>query len=260
MKIYLFTIIALFIFSVSANAFDFGIGDPAFSLHKGNYIQSVRNEEGPYTQAQFSLKYRPLKHDAANIFVGYTKTFWWMTSEKSSEIRETNYNVELFYKKKNIIQLSKSFSLNVLELGIAHKSNGKKGADSRSIDYVFMRGGGYFGKKLRIGGEITAFTYINKSVKNEDIRDHTGNFAYKIYASLFSRHHKKNIIHLSYMVQLGNNTNFSQGNQEILLKTHFFPKYISPVIFIKYETGYGTQGLAHYNEKHSAAIIGICLR
>ena len=258
MKIYLFTIIALFIFSASA----FGFEESAVSLYKGNYIQSARSgeQDNSYTQAQFSLKYQPLRHNLDSIFIGFTNTFWWMTSEKSSEVRETNYNVEIFYQKKSAVRLSNNITINSLQLGIDHKSNGKKGAESRGTNSFYVKGGGYFGERIRIGGEVTAFTYVENSVKNRDIQDYTGNFLYKAYASIFSTQYEKNIIQLSYTVQLGNNTNLSRGRQEVLLKANFFPKKINPALFIKYETGYGTQGLTHYNEKHSATIFGLSLQ
>ena len=251
-----------FIFVLSFSSAVLAFENSSISLYKGNYIQSARSStsDNSYTQAQFSLKYQPLKHHFTELFIGFTNTFWWMTSEKSSEVRETNYNAEVFYQKRDASRWGNHFTANLLQLGIDHKSNGEKGAESRGVNSFYVKGGWYCGDRIRVGGELTAFAYFENSVKNEDIDHYTGNFICKAYASFFSHHENREIIQLSYAVQLGSNTNLSKGRQEILLKAHIFPKTVNPSLFIKYETGYGTQGLAHYNEKHSATIIGLSLR
>ena len=149
-------------------------------------------------------------------------------------------------------------SLNLLQFGVDHTSNGKKGNESRSTNTVYGKVGGYAGKRFRLGGKITALVYIENSIKNEDIQDYTGNFIYETYLAGYSRAEKE-FARLSYRFKLGDNTDLSRGRQEIQLSVKPFPKHFNPSLFVKYESGYGIGGLVDYNKTRNAVMMGLSL-
>lgn len=231
-------------------------------LYKENYIQYAKpmddkTEQG-YTQAQLSLQYQPFYRKQKSLYIGYTTVFWWMTNEISSEITETNYNIEGFYRRQKVVNVSDHLKINRIQFGIDHTSNGKRGPESRGINLLYTTIGAYTGDRLRLGGEIKAFAYFDNSIKNEDIQNFTGNFTYNAYLS-WNSHTYSEIAKLNYKVQLGGNSSLSNGRQELTLRLAPIPKYFTPFIFVRYEVGFGTQGLVNYNEKHEAVTFGLSI-
>ncbi len=96
------------------------------------------NRRHAESKFQFSLK-KALFTDVTplnlTLFFGYTQTSWWQTLAASAPFRESNYQPELFLN----VPFERVKSLDGIQLGFLHESNGKDGEFSRSWNRVYLR-------------------------------------------------------------------------------------------------------------------------
>ncbi len=129
--------------------------------------------DGLNAKFQLSLKYNPF--EIWPFFFGYTQTSLWDLHSTSAPFRDTSYRPSLFYLNENV-WTARDRSLRFgWQGGFEHESNGKGGADSRSINLIFARprfewrmGGG---SRLVISPKV--YGYLDKS-ENPDIADYRG--------------------------------------------------------------------------------------
>ncbi len=173
-------------------------------------------------------------------------------------ISEIGYNIGLFYRFDPKPLLSTHITLDRLQVGMLHMSNGEKGLESRSTNFAYGEVGGYAGERSQLGGMITGLGYIDNSAQNEDIEDYTGNFIYETYLSAHSQS-KQELARLSYRVRLGDNTDLSRGRQEVMLKVTPFPRHLKAALFIKLDKGHGICGLGDYDKKSDVIMVGVSI-
>lgn len=135
----------------------------AFSRYKPNYI--TFGDKKDQTLLQFSFKYAVIKNQ--NLFIGYTQTSWWNLYNDSSPFYLTHYNPELFYLWNIDWNALKSVTFGFYE----HKSNGRDGSASRSLDSSYVQ----------ITSALWRFEWVNKFYAlykldsgNSDLRDYVG--------------------------------------------------------------------------------------
>ncbi len=232
------------------------------SFYLENYLISgeaqSNTEEDPNEEqikGQISFKYRLLQANNSRLYFGYTDTFWWMTQEKSKKIREHNYNTDVFYRFNMT-----DYYQGHWQLGVAHKSNGEDGDESRGTNYMYAQMDYNYGKRYNLGMKITGWHYVTKSNKNDDIKDYTGNAEYEYYFRFFDKKNNNNLASLSYKFLLGDNKNLSKGRQDLSFMLRLISKRINPYLYCKYETGYGVNGFADYNKKDTTFKLGIILK
>lgn len=122
---------------------------------------------------QLSFKYRFIDH----LYLGYSQTTVWDIEDQSAPFRDTSHRPTLFYhfKERGPNNPGRRSWLGVA-VGGEHESNGKAGADSRSLNTVYLRP--VFtvedpGKsRLRIIPEIIYFTSVSGG--NQDIAEYRG--------------------------------------------------------------------------------------
>lgn len=102
-----------------------------FSKYKPNFI--TFGDKKDQTLLQFSFKYAVIKNQ--NFFIGYTQTSWWNIYNPSSPFYITHYNPELFY----LWQLDSKVLTSVTFGFYEHKSNGRDGDASRSMDSSYVK-------------------------------------------------------------------------------------------------------------------------
>lgn len=84
---------------------------------------------------QLNGKYRIARN--FNLYAAYTQTMFWSIFSDSQPFKDINYNPEAFYR---IVELdSDTELLKSVDIGYVHRSNGKDGLDSRSINRVFVK-------------------------------------------------------------------------------------------------------------------------
>lgn len=136
----------------SAEAFPEAVGriDPipedglALSAHEPVYfLLGTRN--GPNARYQISFKYRIFDEESApaqwlpalgQLHFGYTQTAIWDLGVDSKPFHDTSYRPSLFWQKR--LDNSENM-LRYLRAGLEHESNGKEGANSRSINLAYVQ-------------------------------------------------------------------------------------------------------------------------
>lgn len=106
---------------------------------------AVGTRDGLHARFQISLKYRlfqpPAQGPAAfheNLYVGYTQNSMWNLDSPSKPFYDTTYNPSLFWQSDRLWESSNARWSLGLRAGVEHMSNGRDGADSRSLNAVFM--------------------------------------------------------------------------------------------------------------------------
>ena len=163
--------------------------EAALSTHEPMFF-IAGTRESPSAKMQLSFKYRLLDAETwlgqrfwplANLHFAYTQTSIWDIGKESSPFRDTSYRPSLLYHEPRLwrsVDQRQSLSLSG---GLEHESNGKDGANSRSINIAFVRprwryalDDAYF---IRFDSKL--YGYLEKS-DNGDIRKYRGYGDYAI--------------------------------------------------------------------------------
>ena len=189
------------------------------------------------------------------LFLGYTQTSWWQTSEKSSPFRETNYEPELFmlfpYTHSNS-------ALKAYTLGLLHQSNGQGGTTSRSWNRIYLNG--IFQKNGVF--VIPRVWYRIPEHKKRNINDSSGDdnpdiYKYLGYGDLkISYPYKKNL----FSLLLRNNFKFNNKNRGAVQFNWTFPlPWASDTFgYLQIFSGYG-ESLIDYNKRNDKIGLGFSI-
>jgi outer membrane phospholipase A len=141
----------------------------------------VGNRGGVNARFQLSLKYHILDPQSylaqwapllSQLYFAYTQTSIWDLGAESKPFRDTSYRPSLFWQTELGGQGSVPQRLHI---GYEHESNGKEGADSRSIDMLFVRP--IWRKEFSNGSALTFapkfYGYVDKT-DNPDIQRYRG--------------------------------------------------------------------------------------
>src|SRR5690606_10934775 len=118
----------------------------AISTYEPVYFD-VGQKDGTNARFQLSFKYRlatpedPARPGFFNhVYLGYTQLALWDLDGDSKPFVDVTYNPSLFWHKDRIWSPDAHSPFYVgLATGVEHKSNGKSGADSRSVNDVFIQ-------------------------------------------------------------------------------------------------------------------------
>jgi phospholipase A1/A2 len=151
----------------------------AYSPYEPNYISA--GSVGPSNaRFQVSLKFRVFNPNTRTpmlekLYLSYSQTSIWDLSSKSKPFRDSSYRPSVFFLDEEIQQWPWRGSRLGLQGGFEHESNGKDGANSRSLNILFVKPtltfplrGDYF-----ISLAPKFFAYQNKD-ENPDIPDYRG--------------------------------------------------------------------------------------
>ena len=118
----------------------------AISPYDPVYFAFGNGGGGANARFQLSLKYRPFSPtDPAhpefmdNWYVGYTQTSLWDLHSDSIPFVDTTYNPSLFWAKDSLWETPDKRWFVGLNTGFEHKSNGKDGDDSRSLNDLYIQ-------------------------------------------------------------------------------------------------------------------------
>lgn len=201
-------------------------------------------------QFQFSLKYKLLTNIFTyndGLYFGYTQKSNWQAYDKSAYFRDTDYQPDVFWvfiRNKNVW----GWTLDQMQIGLVHQSNGKGGIYERSWNRAFL---------------------------NVNFSKNTFNVSFKPWLRLHvpdSRNYNSDIS--DYMGYGRININWQQGQQKVtltlrnLMESDFskgyqalswrFPLYKKLNAYLKLESGYGLT-VSNYNHYNNAFGIGISL-
>jgi phospholipase A1/A2 len=141
----------------------------------------VGTRGGGSARFQLSFKYRLFDRTLgwgreapwlAGFYFGYTQTSLWDLSGNSKPFRDTSYRPSLFWSWE---RTDDKTWINALRGGLEHESNGKDGAQSRSINTLFVRPAWRHdfenGKRLEFAPKL--YGYLDKA-DNPDIQRYRG--------------------------------------------------------------------------------------
>jgi outer membrane phospholipase A len=142
---------------------------------------------GTNARFQLSFKYRLFDRALgwgseqpwlAGFYLGYTQTSLWTLSGDSKPFRDTSYRPSLFWAWQ---RTDDKTWIDALRAGFEHESNGRDGAQSRSIDILFLRPEWRWalgnGKDVEFTPKI--YGYLDKE-ENPDIQRYRGNVDWRL--------------------------------------------------------------------------------
>jgi phospholipase A1/A2 len=155
----------------------------ALSTYDPVYIAAGAND-GKNAKFQLSFKFQFFAEDAPlvrhvnflqDLYFGYTQTSLWDLQSSSAPFYDTSYKPRLFYFNDDAWNWpGRKIKLGV-EGGLGHESNGKSGADSRSINIAYIKPIFTFGdvRDWHLSVAPMLIQYLEKS-ENPDIQDYRG--------------------------------------------------------------------------------------
>jgi phospholipase A1 len=221
--------------------------------------------KSPNAKFQISFKYRLLNEhgylaDHADwlkgFHVAYTQTSLWDWSAPSAPFYDTSYKPGLIYSWEKIVggEETNWFQLD-LHGGFQHESNGKDGANSRSMNIAFLRPTLIFGRpdKLQLQLQPRAWVYLGDLSDNPDLPDYRG------YADLRAVLGWKRDLQISALGRLGDHGNHGSVQVDLTYPLMRPPRgSFSVYLDAQYFVGYG-ESLLGYRGKSEILRFGFSL-
>ena len=220
------------------------------SVYKQNYFISGDKEDA--IKFQVSVKYNMLYPTKWGLYSGYTMIAWWAIYDRSAPFKEYNHNPEIFWRFVSGDNFLNDKVLpgyvDYLQVGLVeHKSNGRNGEDSRSMNRSYLQGQFSYGTKYNIGLNLKVWKLYAVASDNEDIDNYIGIYRGEIFFKLLSKtvdELEKERIYVAW----GHGNNFKYGWMEAGLQTRIFTTKVQPRFFVQCWYGYN-EFLIRYNKK-----------
>ena len=189
------------------------------------------------------------------LYFGYTQFMFWALEEKSKPFRDFTYNPELFYR-----QDVKNFGmLRSIDYGIfSHNSNGKKEADSRSLNKNYLRlnfdreGSRWI---TRFGAQVAYLYDFDET--NKDIQEYIGPLSLSIsFIQLFDSWVDKSEVALLASPAGKFGQNWDRGGYQLSWSFRFGKFDLVPAFYLQYYYGYA-ETLLNYDKQVSEFRGGI---
>ena len=240
--------------------------DQFFKEHISGYepMYIILGAKSPNAKFQVSFAYQLLNNDGAlaadypalkGFHLGYTQTSLWDWHKASAPFYDTSYRPELFYAWKNVTRAQPNDWVQLdLQGGLKHESNGKAGADSRTMDTAYVRPTLTLGRDdgFQFAVQPGGWAYIGSVSGNSDIADYRG------YADLRTVVGWKRGFQLSAMGRMGEDGNHSSEQFDLTYPTMRLCGDFSLFLDVQYFTGYG-ESLLGYNQRSDELRVGFAL-
>jgi outer membrane phospholipase A len=225
----------------------------------------IGGTKSPNAKFQISFKYRIFSergslvknHPALTGFhLAYTQTSLWDWSAPSAPFLDSSYKPEFFYEADQVARgLLGDWGRLDLQGGLQHESNGKGGADSRSLNIAYLQPTYVAGKAggLQLSLAPRAWIYLGSLSDNPDIKKYWG------YVSLRAIVGWADWWQLSATGRVGDA--WDRGSLQLDLTyplMALFSKNVALYLYVQYFWGYG-ETLLHYNDRTSSLRAGIAL-
>lgn len=211
-----------------------------------NWAENAKNDEVKFQLSLAFPIWRGIVGSNSVLAAAYTQGSWWQfsNSKESSPFRETNYQPQLFIGWATNYQLG-NWTLQDIETGIVHQSNGRSDPTSRSWNLVYAR---LMAKNGNIIAEIKPWLRIdgNSNDDNPDISKYMGHYRAKLGYQLGD-----NI----FSIQGQYNWNSGYGGAELGWS---YPLTEHVRFYTQLFSGYG-ESLIDYNHRQTRLGVGITL-
>jgi phospholipase A1 len=224
----------------------------------------IAGTKSPNAKFQVSFAYQLLNNEGAlaerapmlkGFHLAYTQVSLWDWNAPSSPFYDTSYKPEFFYAFKNVTRARPAnwWQLD-LQGGLKHESNGKDGANSRSLGTAYFRPTLTVGRDdgLQFALQPRVWTYLGGLSDNPDIADYRG------YADLRLVAGWKRGLQLSALGQMGKNGNHPGLQLDLTYPTMKFFGSFALYLDVQYFTGYG-ESLLGYNKRSDEIRAGFAL-
>lgn len=225
----------------------------------------IAGTKSPNAKFQISFKYRLLNDFGwlaqkqpwmRGFHLAYTQTSLWDWNGPSAPFYDSSYKPEFLYSWERLVGGAPTnwFRLD-MQGGVHHESNGKGGADSRSLNIAYLRPTLVFGRDTGLQLSLTprAWVYLGDLSDNPDIAEYRG------YADLRAVLGWKRGLQLSVLGRLGKDARHGSAQVDVSYPL-MVPPYGSLSIYLygQYFTGYG-ESLLGYNKRTDVFRAGISL-
>lgn len=204
---------------------------------------------------QLSGKYRVARN--FNLYAAYTQTMFWSVFSDSQPFKDINYNPEIFYR---IVELNSDTELlKSIDFGFVHRSNGKDGLDSRSLNRFFVK----TNLAAKIGrhevvADLMFYKITDGENYNRDSRKHMGYWDFVFYVSDIITHNKGRL-NLEFKLNAGVKIyNTNMGGRTIGLIYDFGSENFNPSLYLQHYSGY-MENLLEYNKNTDQLRLGFIL-
>lgn len=227
--------------------------EPALSAHEPAYFL-VGTRNGLNARYQLSFKYRIFDKESSpaqwwpalgQLQFGYTQTATWDLGVDSKPFHDTSYRPTLFWQKR----LDNSENMpRYLRAGFEHESNGRDGANSRSVNLAYVQPAwrADFADDKSLIFAPRFYSYLDKT-DNPDITHFRG------YADWLLRYGDENEWVLSSRVRVGSGGHSStQFDLSLPFRKPLFAR-TGGFVHLQLFSGYG-ETLLDYNQRHPAQL------
>jgi len=229
---------------------------PGVAAHEPVFF-GIGASDGLNAKFQLSLKYNPF--DLVPLYLGYTQTSVWDLHSTSKPFRDTAYRPSFFYQDDTLFSLRKGRFRLGYQGGFEHESNGKGGADSRSINILFLRPRIEYriDNNSRLVLAPKFYGYVDKT-ENPDIGDYRGYCDF--YLAYLYRDWR-----LSTILRKGMRANYGSVQVDAVFPLRSSDELLEKVgvrgmngyFFLQYFNGWGESILDYRHKLHSQVRGGL---
>ena len=225
----------------------------------------IAGTESPNAKFQISFRYRLLNEEGwlasrapalTGLHLAYTQTSLWDWNAESKPFYDSSYKPEVLYALEQVLggRAQDWFQLD-LQGGLQHESNGRAGAESRSLNIAYLRPRLVLGRRdsLQLTLLPRLWTYVGGLDDNPNLDDYRG------YGDLRVVLGWQRGLQVSALGRLGDDADHGSLQLDVtypmmrLLKGSF-----SLYLHAQYFTGYG-ESLLGYRERSDIFRVGMSL-
>jgi outer membrane phospholipase A len=237
-----------------------------FKEHISGYepFYFIAGTKSPNAKFQISFAYQLLNNESwlatnapalKGFHIAYTQSSLWDWNAPSAPFYDTSYKPELFYSWERVVSGQPTNWIQLdLQGGLKHESNGKGGADSRSLNIAYFRPTLVWGRDdgLQLTLQPRTWVYLGDLSNNPDIADYRG------YADLRVITGWKRGLQLSALGRMGRDGNHGSLQLDLTYPTMRLFGSFSLYLDVQYFTGYG-ESLLGYDKKSDQFRAGFSL-
>jgi phospholipase A1 len=225
-----------------------------FFPHEPMYF--IAGTETPNAKFQISFKYKLVAIDDPeswweSFYFGYSQTSLWDWNEPSAPFFDSSYRPEVLFSRARL--WTNSWLRLDLAGGLQHESNGRDGADSRSLNIAYLRPTLVLGEETNwfLSLSLRGWGYLGELTDNPDLADYRGYLDLRAVVGLPGG------VQLSTLLRAGKD--FDRGSAQFDLTIPLRKMVRSPLFLqAQYFNGYG-ESLLLYNQREDQFRVGLGL-
>jgi len=247
---------------VAPAAEDIMLNNSRLSFNEPLYFMVDDSGDNTNAKFQLSFKFRLFMPDDPrskglldNLYFGYTQFSLWDLKAPSAPFRDTNYRPSLYYYLSDLGIGNGVVSRVGIATGLEHESNGRDGAESRSINTYFVQPtinfGGINDYHFTVSPKI--YTYLGPTRDNPDIADYRGNVDLKL------SYGRSDAWQLATVLRRGRHGSAGSANTALSYPVSRLIPGTAGYLMASYFHGYGESLLTYDRKEHPQWRIGYAL-